>query len=106
MIAIGFPNRRRAFAAAWLLALLVVIAASPVAAASYEELVAEAKQGKTIDYAALRNAYAESPRYDAYNGDLAGLRGPFQKAFADGDCASAIKQGEAILEKKIGRAHV
>ena len=75
-------------------------AARPALSAGYEELIAQAKQGKTdIDYAALRIAYADSKFYDGYNTDVIGLRGPFQKAFADGDCEGAIRQGQAILEK-------
>jgi hypothetical protein len=95
----------RLFAAAGvravLLAALLVTAAGPARpalSADYEELVAQAKQGK-VDHAALRLAYADSKSYDAYNSDLVSLRGPLQKAFAEGDCAGVIKQGEAILEK-------
>jgi hypothetical protein len=82
--------------AAFLVALAGV--AHPALAADYDALVAQARQGK-VDHAALRLAYAESKSYDGYNTDLMSLRGPFQKAFADGDCEGAIRQGEAILEK-------
>jgi hypothetical protein len=81
-----------------LVAFVVAGAANPALSADYEELVAQARQGK-VDHAALRLAYADSKSYDAYNTDLASLRGPLQKAFADGDCESVIKQGDAILEK-------
>jgi hypothetical protein len=85
--------------AAVALALLVPLG-EPVRSADYEELVAQARQAKAeFDYAALRNAYADSKSYDGYNTDLISLRGPFRKAFADGDCASAIRHGQEILEK-------
>jgi len=54
---------------------------------------------RAITFDQLRDAYAESTFYDPYNTDLVSLRGPFQKAFAEGDCAGAIAQGLAILEK-------
>jgi Domain of unknown function (DUF4919) len=86
--------------AALLAAFLVTMggAAHPALSADYEDLVAQARQGK-IDHAALRLAYADSKSYDAYNSDLMSLHGPLQKAFAEGDCENAIRQGEAILEK-------
>jgi hypothetical protein len=85
---------------ALLAAVLLVAIGGAALSAGYEELVAQAKQGKAdIDYAALRIAYADSKFYDGYNSDVINLRGPFQKAFADGDCESAIRQGQAILEK-------
>jgi hypothetical protein len=69
-------------------------------AADYEELVALAKQGNiNIDYTTLRDAYARSSSYDPYTGGTAQLRRPFEQAFAAGDCDSAVKQGQAILEK-------
>lgn len=86
---------RAVLAAALLVAGLVL---HPALAADYDELVAQAKQGK-VDYAALRLAYADSNAYDAYNGDLMTLRGPLQKAFAEGDCPSVINHGDAILDK-------
>jgi hypothetical protein len=82
--------------------LLVAVSGTvrPALSAGYEDLVAQVKQGRTdIDYAALRSAYAESAFYDGYNTDIMSLRGPLQKAFADGDCEGAIRQGQAILEK-------
>jgi hypothetical protein len=83
-----------------LAAFLVVVggAVHPALSADYQELVAQARKGK-VDPAALRLAYADSKSYDAYNTDIMSLRGPLQKAFADGDCENVIKQGEAILEK-------
>src|SRR5436190_5202584 len=96
MTLFGAAGLRAVLLAAFLVA--VGGAAAPALSADYEELVAQAKQGK-IDHAALRLAYADSKSYDAYNSDLTSLRGPLQKAFAEGDCESAIKQGEAILEK-------
>jgi hypothetical protein len=81
-----------------LAAFLVAGAAHPALSADYEDLVAQARQGKVAP-AALRLAYANSKSYDAYNSDLMSLRGPLQKAFAEGDCETVIKQGEAILEK-------
>jgi hypothetical protein len=85
---------------ALLAAVLVVAIGGAALSAGYEELVAQAKQGKAdIDYAALRIAYADSKFYDGYNSDVVNLREPFQKAFTDGDCESAVKQGQAILEK-------
>jgi hypothetical protein len=91
----GAAGVRAVFVAAFLVA--VSGAAQPALSADYDELVAQAKQGK-VDHAALRLAYADSKTYDAYNSDLRSLRGPFQKAFAEGDCEDAIKHGEAILE--------
>jgi hypothetical protein len=71
----------------------------PAMSASYEELLALARQGKAIDYATLRNAYAGSQSYDPYNTAIASFRPPMQKAFAEGDCEGVIKQGQAILER-------
>ena len=82
------------------IALLVVASAPLAIAASYDELVAQAKQRPAdVDYAALRQAYAESDRYDGYNTDLVALRAPLLKAYADGNCDTVLKQGQAILEK-------
>jgi hypothetical protein len=92
------PDIRTGLRAAALIFALVCLAV-PGRAASYEELVAQAKQGGSVDYAALRAAYADSQSYDPYNTAIATLRGPMQKAFAESDCESAIRQGEAILEK-------
>jgi hypothetical protein len=87
--------RRRAVLAAFLLLVIAV-----PARADYDALAAQAREGKAdIDYAALRSAYADSKSYDGYNTDIMSLRGPLQKAYAEGDCATVIKQGDAILEK-------
>lgn len=93
--------RVRAILAAFLLAAFLLAAlAGPAPAADYEELAAQARQGRTdVDYAALRAAYANSKSYDGYNTDLMSLRAPLQKAFAEGDCQNVIKQGDAILDK-------
>ena len=70
------------------------------AAADYDELVTQLRQGKTaIDYSALRNAYADSKSYNPYTGGTAELRRPFEQAFTAGDCDSVVQQGQAILEK-------
>lgn len=69
------------------------------ASADYAELVALAKQGKPVDYTALRDAYAAGASYNPYTGGTAELRRPFEQAFSAGDCESAIAQGQAILEK-------
>jgi hypothetical protein len=79
--------------------LLVVLGTASLPAASYEESVAQARQGQTFDPAALRKAYAESASYDGYNTDIVNLRAPFLKAYSDGDCETAVRHGQAILEK-------
>jgi len=79
--------------------LLVTVCTLSLSAASYEELVAQTKQDQKFDLAALRQAYVESPSYDPFNTEIAGMRVLFDKAVVDGDCEAAIKHGHTILEK-------
>jgi hypothetical protein len=100
----GATNLRRTVAAiaAGMLAVLpwapAAGAQAPQAAPGYEELVARAKAGDaSVDWLALRNAYAESPNYDPYGATLRQLRSEMLDAHRRGDCAAAIAKAEDVL---------
>ena len=85
-------------AAAAGLALLLFV--SHLAAAGYDELLAQAKRDPAgMDFTALRYAYAESASYDPYGSAEAVLRASMMKAFGERDCANAIKAAQSIIEK-------
>jgi hypothetical protein len=91
----------RAFGRA--LALLVVLLAparaAETSAQGYDELVARLKGGDTsIDFAALREAYAASPRYDPDPGEARRLKTSLFDAFAAKDCPRATDIAAKILE--------
>lgn len=81
------------------IAALALLAATPASAAeSYDALVARLKSGDAkIDYTALRNAYAASPKYKPYGGDIDDPRQAMIAAFNKSDCAKAIAEGDKIL---------
>lgn len=79
------------------LALLIVAAAH---AASYEDLLAQAKRDPaSTDLKALRYAYAASSDHDPDAAAEMELRSTMMRAFNDKDCDGAIKKAQAILEK-------
>jgi len=85
------------------LALALVAAAAPAAAQpaapGYDALLARAKSGDaTLDFAALRLAFAETPQYHPYGGPAAPFRDAMWKAYNGGDCAKAIEQAGKVID--------
>lgn len=88
---------RRRLGALLLLAALAWPAA--VSAASYDELLAQAKRGDpATDYQALRYAFAASPAYQPYGGPAMALKQPMFEALRAGDCAKATALAAKILD--------
>lgn len=68
-------------------------------AASYDELLAQARGGDAAaDFTALRYAYADSQYYNPYNPHESELRTLMSKAYGEKDYPEAIKQAQAILD--------
>jgi hypothetical protein len=91
----------RAFgrALALLIILLAPARAAETSALGYDELLARLKGGDTsIDFAALREAYATSPRYDPYPTDASRLKTSLFDAFAAKDCPRATDIAAKILD--------
>lgn len=83
-----------------LLAIGFLASAAPTAvrAASYDELLAQAKRGDpATDFQALRYAYAATPAYRPYGGPEIGLKQDMFTAFNAGDCAKAVAVAEKIV---------
>ena len=85
----------------WVLGLcfaLLALAAAPAGAGeNYEALVARAKGGDaTLDYRALRDAYAQSPHYQPYGGDFDDARKAMISAFNAHDCANALGAADKV----------
>jgi hypothetical protein len=69
------------------------------AAPSYSELVARVRSGQTdVDFAALRNAYAEDAAYDPYGSKLGVLLQDMTDALKEQDCTTAMARAQSILE--------
>ena len=82
-----------------LMILLPAARAAETSAPGYDEMVARLKAGDTsIDLAALRDAYAKSPRYDPYQSEAARLKATLFDAFAAKDCPRATDIAAKILE--------
>jgi len=73
-------------------------AAAQTAGPSYDDLVARAKRGVDVDFRALREAYAASPRYDPYDGPAMRLKTPLFDAFAAKNCQRATGIATQILD--------
>lgn len=97
--------RSKAGLAAAVLATVLTSAAGSSAQApqqhgapTYDELVARAKAGDAdVNYRALRNAYAESPRYDPYGSKVGKLQSEMFDAYGRADCAAVLAKAESIL---------
>jgi hypothetical protein len=78
--------------------VLAVLLAGPAAADAYTDLVARAEQGDaTLDYAALRNAYALSDHYDPYAAQTRPLFDAAWNAFQAKDCNRAVASARAMF---------
>lgn len=83
-----------------LLSLLLLTFAPAIAAEDYGAMVERLKKGDTtVDYRALREAYAASPKYQPYGGSFDDTRQAMRKAFAAKDCPNAIANGEKVLNE-------
>lgn len=83
------------------LCLYLVAPFSAVAAApeSYDNLVAKAEEdGLSVDYTALRAAYAASDRDDPLGFSVDQNIGLMMKAMAAGDCDKALESSEKVLK--------
>jgi len=85
------------------LALLVILCAPAGAAETggpgYDAMVARLKGGDTtLDFEALREAYAASPHYDPYGEAASRLKTTLFDAFAAKDCRRATDTAAKILE--------
>ena len=76
------------------------LAAQPAAAADdYAAMVARVKGGDvTVDFRALREAYAASSGYAPYGGDFDDARDEMRKAFNAKDCAKALAAAQKVLD--------
>ena len=93
--------------AALILAALSFAIASAGAAETYEALLARAKSGDpTLDYRALRDAYAASPHYQPYGGDTDDARTTMIKSFNAQDCATALPAADKVLDAIYITAHL
>jgi len=64
---------------------------------SYDLLVARARNGETVDMAALREAYALSAGYDPYGGRIMADHEAMLSAFDHGDCDAVVTHAQQIL---------
>jgi hypothetical protein len=97
VIPFAFRLLRRALVL--VLILLGPAHAAETSAPGYDELVARLKGGDTnVDFAALREAYARSPRYDPYASEASRLKTALFDAFAAKDCPRATDIAAKILE--------
>jgi hypothetical protein len=82
-----------------LASVLALSASAFAAAAAYDALVARAKAGDpTLDYRALRDAYAESESYQPYGAGNEDMTQKMRKAFAAGDCAATLESAHVIID--------
>lgn len=82
------------------LALFAALALAVPAGAQgdYSTLLARAQAGDTtVDYTALRMAYAESPKYSPYGTEADDLRDSLAAALSRGDFPAAAKVADAAL---------
>lgn len=78
-------------------------------AASYADLLAQAKSNvASVDFTALREAYADSAEYNPYDREISALWNAMLTAYSKNDCATALKEAGAILAKNylVVDAHV
>lgn len=69
-------------------------------AASYAELLAQAKSdAASVDFTALREAYAGSTQYNPYDREISALWSSMLTAYGKNDCAAALQDAGAILAK-------
>lgn len=77
----------------------VLLAGPAAAAADYAAMVAKLKGGGvTVDYRALRDAYAESPGYSPYGGAFDEPRAEMRTAFNASDCTKALVHAQKVLD--------
>jgi hypothetical protein len=79
------------------LSCLILTSTGALAAESYAQLVGRVKKrDATVDYRALRDAYALSPGYQPYGVES---RDEMRKAFAAKDCPNVMKHGDKVLSE-------
>lgn len=64
---------------------------------SYGVLVARARNGEMVNFAALREAYAHSAGYDPYGERIMADREAMLTAFDHGDCGAVVTDAQQIL---------
>ncbi len=80
--------------------IVVSLGSTPARAAEgYEAMVARVKAGDvTLDYRALRDAYAQSAHYQPEGGDYDEPRTAMLNAFNAQDCAKALTAADKVLK--------
>lgn len=79
-------------------AILLMTAPANAAPGDYQQMIAEAKSGNaSIDFRALRDAYANSPNYDPYGLKIASPRDAMMEAYERNDCHTALVRAQEIL---------
>jgi hypothetical protein len=64
----------------------------------YEQLVARAEAGETVDYTALRHAFVQSKDYDGYGSEMRPKFDELWPAFKAKDCAKVLAVSAEILK--------
>jgi hypothetical protein len=72
--------------------------ADAAAEAHYRALLAAAKAGRSVDWRALRLAYADSAEFDLTGSSMEATRKAMYAALNGGDAARALAQAQAILD--------
>lgn len=80
------------------LAALWMASALAQPASDYAALVAAAKSGQSVDFRALREAYAKSPDYDPYGSKLPSALREMIPAATAGDCQKAVTIAGTAIE--------
>ena len=76
----------------------LALSAVPAMADAYTDLVARSEQGDaTLDYTALRNAYALADHYDPYGAQTRPLFDAAWNAFQAKDCTKAVASARAMF---------
>ena len=92
--------RKKAAAALFLLLAHPALGGEAEAESQYEKLLARVKSfDRTMDFAALRLAFTETPAYDPYGGDK-DAQGAMDGALDEGKHEKAVELAEAVLAKK------
>lgn len=81
------------------LSILAILAPSLARAANYDDMIAAAKTDPaSVDYSALRAAYAASPNYDPDNAATRDSFAQMWTAYNAADCATALAKSEDVLK--------
>ena len=76
----------------------LILGAGTASAGTYENLVARARAGDaSLDYRALRDAYAETPAYQPYGGNTDAPKRAMHDAFNAQDCGKVLAAADKVL---------